>query len=238
MRTPGNTPRPFMSRTPTTAASRFRGQHQPIGLLFYARFRGFHCAKAPEEKQSSYNACPGNMVPFRRGTTATRFAASWTFSVVGASVRPLASKYRPILFLRGNLPLRTCERCDPLYQPPFRFLRQLASTCFSWPSFSLSTNDSHPIHSSLPPSTNLGDRRPREKTQNRKYLCASGKTRAGSQPINSPSTRTSYVSASTWIFGIASLWTISFFPMLRQFRTAAAIFFSPSLCGSPAANAA
>jgi hypothetical protein len=51
--------------------------------------------------------------------------------------------------------LRTCERCDPLYQPPFRFLRQLASTCFSWPSFSLSTNDSHPTHRPQQPSTNL-----------------------------------------------------------------------------------
>src|ERR1700692_3672103 len=74
--------------------------------------------------------------------------------------------------------------------------------------------------------------------QNKKYLCASGNTCAGSQVINSPSTRTSYVSGSTSIFGVALLWIMSFFPIRRQFRTAAIIFVSPILGGKPAERAA
>jgi len=106
---------------------------------------------------------------------ATRFAVAWTFSAVAASTHPLVSKYRPILFSRRNLPLRTCEPCDPLYQLPFRFSLQLASTYFSWPSFPLNTSDSHPIHSSLQPSTSLGGPAFRQKLKTKNISARAAK---------------------------------------------------------------
>ena len=52
---------------------------------------------------------------------------------------------------------------------------------------------------------------------------------AGSQVNNSPSARTSYVSGSTSMLGVAELWIISALPIFRQFCT------GPAACAVPAA---
>src|SRR5690242_8105770 len=63
--------------------------------------------------------------------------------------------------------------------------------------------------------------------QNRKYLCASGSTWAGSHVSNSPFARTSYVSGSTVIFGNALFHFKSRLLIFRQPFTASTRLVSP-----------
>src|SRR5262249_3711848 len=66
--------------------------------------------------------------------------------------------------------------------------------------------------------------------QNKKYLCVIGSASAGSHVNSSPSARTSYVSGSTSILGVAELWIMSALPMARQFSTAQIVFARRSVC--------
>src|SRR5450755_4729363 len=88
-------------------------------------FRGFHCAKALEDKQNRSSITPARIALRRPGITAARFEVAWPFFAVGVSARPLASKYRPVPFSPANRPSRTCGLGDQLYRPPFQFLPQL-----------------------------------------------------------------------------------------------------------------
>src|SRR5690606_19879047 len=72
------------------------------------------------------------------------------------------------------------------------------------------------------------------RAHTRKYFCARGKRSAGGQVARSASMRTSYVSGSTSIRGIAALCSISALPRLRVFFTATAWRRKPSSTGTPA----
>src|SRR6478609_10093548 len=75
--------------------------------------------------------------------------------------------------------------------------------------------------------------------QNKKYRCASGSTFAGSQTSSSPSAVTAYVSGSTRMSGVASLWMSDFLPIPpRTFSTATSSFGTPSLSRKPLSAAA
>src|SRR5262245_5714877 len=66
-------------------------------------------------------------------------------------------------------------------------------------------------------------------TQYMKYRCAMGKTLAGSQVRSRPSARTSYVSESTSMRGVALLRIIDRLPILRVFETGRSFFASPNV---------